>query len=479
MNNQEIVAKLWALCNVLRDDGITYHQYVTELTYILFLKMAKETDGVDQRMKIQENIPEGYRWDDLLKIGANDLKEYYDELLKTLEKKGTGLVKEIFLGAVSNIREPKNLYKIIHTIEGLDWYSQERETFGDLYEGLLEKNANEKKSGAGQYFTPRVLIDVMTELTNPKAGERCNDPACGTFGFMIAADQYVKKNTDNLYDLSQQQQEFQMYEAFVGAELVPETHRLALMNAMLHNIKGRIERIDTLSLDGAKMTGYDVVLTNPPFGTKKGGEQPSRDDFTFPTSNKQLNFLQHIYRSLKKGGRAAVVLPDNVLFVDGDGERIRKDLMQKCNLHTILRLPTGIFYAQGVKTNVLFFERGLSDKGNTQEIWFYDLRSNMPNFGKTNPLKREHFDEFVQCYQRDDRRKRQETYSEENPQGRWRRYTYEEICARDKTSLDLSWIRQGEETEEIPLNELIATMEEKAAKITEAIAQLKAIMGNE
>lgn len=477
MNNQEIVAKLWALCNVLRDDGITYHQYVTELTYILFLKMAKETDGVDQRMKIQENIPEGYRWDDLLKIGANDLKEYYDGLLKTLEKKGNGLVKEIFLGAVSNIREPKNLYKIIHTIEGLDWYSKERETFGDLYEGLLEKNASEKKSGAGQYFTPRVLIDVITELINPKAGERCNDPACGTFGFMIAADRYIKDQTDDLFSLSQEMQEFQINEAFTGGELVHETHRLALMNAMLHDIKGPIQLGDTLSSLGKQMTGYDVVLTNPPFGTKKGGERATRDDLTFPTSNKQLNFLQHIYRSLKRGGRAAVVLPDNVLFVDGDGERIRKDLMEKCNLHTILRLPTGIFYAQGVKTNVLFFERGHTDKGNTQEIWFYDLRSNMPNFGKTNPLKREHFDEFVQCYQRDDRHKRQETYSEENSQGRWRKYTYEEIIARDKTSLDITWLKQGEETEDIPLDELLENIEEKAINIMNAVEKLKKIFG--
>ena len=477
MNNQEIVAKLWALCNVLRDDGITYHQYVTELTYILFLKMAKETDGVDQRMKIQENIPEGYRWDDLLKIGANDLKEYYDGLLKTLEKKGNGLVKEIFLGAVSNIREPKNLYKIIHTIEGLDWYSKERETFGDLYEGLLEKNASEKKSGAGQYFTPRVLIDVITELINPKAGERCNDPACGTFGFMIAADRYIKDQTDDLFSLSQEMQEFQINEAFTGGELVHETHRLALMNAMLHDIKGHIQFGDTLSSLGKQMTGYDVVLTNPPFGTKKGGERATRDDLTFPTSNKQLNFLQHIYRSLKKGGRAAVVLPDNVLFVDGDGERIRKDLMEKCNLHTILRLPTGIFYAQGVKTNVLFFERGHTDKGNTQEVWFYDLRSNMPNFGKTNPLKREHFDEFVQCYQRDDRHKRQETYSEENSQGRWRKYTIEEIMARDKTSLDITWLKQGEETEDIPLDELLENIEEKATNIMNAVEKLKKIFG--
>ena len=439
--------------------------------------MAKETDGVDQRMKIQENIPEGYRWDDLLKIGANDLKEYYDGLLKTLEKKGNGLVKEIFLGAVSNIREPKNLYKIIHTIEGLDWYSKERETFGDLYEGLLEKNASEKKSGAGQYFTPRVLIDVITELINPKAGERCNDPACGTFGFMIAADRYIKDQTDDLFSLSQEMQEFQINEAFTGGELVHETHRLALMNAMLHDIKGPIQLGDTLSSLGKQMTGYDVVLTNPPFGTKKGGERATRDDLTFPTSNKQLNFLQHIYRSLKRGGRAAVVLPDNVLFVDGDGERIRKDLMEKCNLHTILRLPTGIFYAQGVKTNVLFFERGHTDKGNTQEIWFYDLRSNMPNFGKTNPLKREHFDEFVQCYQRDDRHKRQETYSEENSQGRWRKYTYEEIIARDKTSLDITWLKQGEETEDIPLDELLENIEEKAINIMNAVEKLKKIFG--
>ena len=472
MNNQEIVSKLWALCNVLRDDGITYHQYVTELTYILFLKMAKETNS-------EAEIPEVYRWDALVTKDGINLKKFYKQLLEHLGEQCGGRIQEIYAGAKSNIEEPKNLDKIIKTIDALDWYSAKEEGLGNLYEGLLEKNANEKKSGAGQYFTPRVLIDVMTALINPQAGERCNDPACGTFGFMIAADRYVKDHTDNLFDLSQALQEFQINEAFTGGELVHETHRLALMNAMLHDIKGHIQLGDTLSSLGKQMTGYDVVLTNPPFGTKKGGERATRDDLTFPTSNKQLNFLQHIYRSLKKGGRAAVVLPDNVLFVDGDGERIRKDLMEKCNLHTILRLPTGIFYAQGVKTNVLFFERGHTDKGNTKEVWFYDLRSNMPNFGKTNPLKKEHFEEFIQCYERDDRSKRQETYSTENPQGRWRKYTYEEICARDKTSLDLSWIRQGEESEEIPLSELIAAIEEKGANITEAIAQLKKIMGDE
>lgn len=352
MNTQEIVAKLWNLCNVLRDDGITYHQYVTELTYILFLKMAKETGS-------EENIPEGYRWDDLLARKGLELKSFYKELLDYLGERCTGRIQEIYKGAATNIDEPKNLEKIIRTIDELDWFSAKEEGLGNLYEGLLEKNANEKKSGAGQYFTPRVLIDVMTRLVAPKAGERCNDPACGTFGFMIAASNFVREQTNDFFDLDEKTADFEYTQAFTGCELVHDTHRLALMNAMLHDIQSKIILGDTLSNVGKEMQGYDVVLTNPPFGTKKGGERATRDDFTYPTSNKQLNFLQHIYRSLKADGkaRAAVVLPDNVLFADGDGERIRVDLMDKCNLHTILRLPTGIFYAQGVKTNVLFFTR--------------------------------------------------------------------------------------------------------------------------
>mgnify|MGYP000330995742 CR=1 FL=1 len=309
MTNQEIVAKLWNLCNVLRDDGITYHQYVTELTYILFLKMAKETGTEDK-------IPEKYRWDRLAEKDGLALKKFYEDLLRELGEKGTGRIQEIYSGARSNIEEPANLKKIITNINDLDWYSAKEEGLGNLYEGLLEKNANEKKSGAGQYFTPRVLIDVMTELIAPQPGERCNDPACGTFGFMIAADAYVKAHTDDLFSLTSEQQAFQKNEAFTGAELVHETHRLALMNAMLHDIDGKIYLCDTLSNQGKQMNGFDVVLTNPPFGTKKGGERANRDDFTFQTSNKQLNFLQHIYRSLKADGkaRAAVVLPDNVLF---------------------------------------------------------------------------------------------------------------------------------------------------------------------
>ena len=347
MTTQEIVSKLWNLCNVLRDDGITYHQYVTELTYILFLKMAKETGA-------EEQIPEAFRWDQLTSKSGLELKKFYKNLLSHLGENGTGRVREIYQGASTNIDEPKNLEKIIATIDGLDWYSAREEGLGNLYEGLLEKNANEKKSGAGQYFTPRVLIDVMTRLMKPQPGERCNDPACGTFGFMIAAHRYVKEHTFDFFDLDADTAEFEKGDAFTGCELVHDTHRLALMNAMLHDMGGQILLGDTLSNFGKQMSGFDLVLTNPPFGTKKGGERATRDDFTFSTSNKQLNFLQHIYRSLRTNGkaRAAVVLPDNVLFADGDGEKIRVDLMDKCNLHTVLRLPTGIFYAQGVKTNV-------------------------------------------------------------------------------------------------------------------------------
>lgn len=472
MTTKEIVSKLWNLCNVLRDDGITYHQYVTELTYILFLKMAKETG-------VETQIPEDYRWDNLVSKSGVELKKFYKELLTHLGEDCTGRVREIYQGASTNIDEPKNLEKIITTIDGLDWFSAKEEGLGNLYEGLLEKNANEKKSGAGQYFTPRVLIDVMTKLVKPQPGERCNDPACGTFGFMISASQYVRSQTDDFYDLDADTAKFEREEAFTGCELVHDTHRLALMNAMLHDIDGKILLGDTLSSSGMNMKDYDVVLTNPPFGTKKGGERATRDDFTFPTSNKQLNFLQHIYRSLKADGkaRAAVVLPDNVLFADGDGERIRLDLMDKCNLHTILRLPTGIFYAQGVKTNVLFFTRGKTDKHNTKEVWIYDLRNEMPSFGKTNPLKSEHFDEFVKCYADGDLSKRKETYSEENPNGRWRKFTIEDILARDKTSLDITWMKIESEADDYTLCELLDMIKEKSNNIAKAVAELEQLIG--
>lgn len=462
MTTQEIVQKLWNLCNVLRDDGITYHQYVTELTYILFLKMAKETNS-------EKNIPAEYRWDELKKHEGTELRSFYRELLLYLGEKTTGRIKEIYANANTNIDEPKNLQKIIKSIDELDWYSAKQEGLGDLYEGLLEKNANEKKSGAGQYFTPRKLINVIVKLVDPKPGERCNDPAAGTFGFMIAADGYIKEKTNNLFDLTEQEQSFQIEKAFTGCELVQEAHRLALMNSMLHDIEGEILLGDTLSSRGKAMSGYDVIMTNPPFGTKKGGERPTRDDFAYPTSNKQLNFLQHIYRALKADGkaRAAVVLPDNVLFQDGDGQRIRADLMDKCNLHTILRLPTGIFYAQGVKTNVLFFTRGKTDQDNTKEVWFYDLRTNMPSFGKRTPLTETHFGQFVKAYQAEDR-----TNVEDE---RWSRFTREDIKKKGD-SLDIGLIQDDSLSSYDNLPNPIDSAEDAIAKLEEAVDLLKSVV---
>lgn len=470
MKTSEIVQKLWNLCNVLRDDGITYQDYVTELTYILFLKMAKET-------QTEKNIPVGYRWDNLLDKSGLELQNFYNKLLSVLggkdDESGNSKVivpqdvKEIYKGAVSQIKEPKNLEKIIKDIDDLDWFSAKDEGLGDLYEGLLEKNANEKKSGAGQYFTPRPLINVMTQLVKPQPGERCNDPACGTFGFMIAAHQYVKEHTDDFMDLDSDTAEFESTEAFSGCELVEGTHRLALMNSLLHDINGKIYRGDTLSPLGESFKNYDVVLSNPPFGTKKGGERASRSDLLYSTSNKQLNFLQHIYRSLKANGkaRAAVVLPDNVLFADNDGVSIRVDLMDKCNVHTILRLPTGIFYAKGVQTNVVFFTRGASDKDNTKEVWFYDMRSNMRTFGVRTPLTEDDFSDFIKAYTAEDR------YAIEDP--RWSVFTRDEIEKKGNT-LDLGLIK--EEKREVSLSELVTQSEDLLSEFKDVMSSLETIV---
>lgn len=487
MTTQEIVSKLWNLCNVLRDDGITYHQYVTELTYILFLKMAKETgseskfsEGItlvesnkptleQEKQNNEKKLIQAYGWDVLIGKSGLELYKYYKDLLRLFGTYCIGRVREIYQGSMTNIEEPKNLEKIITAINELDWFSAREEGLGNLYEGLLEKNANEKKSGSGQYFTPRVLIDVMTRLMKPQPGERCNDPACGTFGFMIAASQYVREQTNDFFDLDEDMAEFERREAFTGCELVHDTHRLALMNAMLHNIDGQIILGDTLSGIGKSMTGYHLVLSNPPFGTRKGGERAARDDFAYPTGNKQLNFLQHIYGSLVTDGtgRAAVVLPDNVLFSDGDGEKIRCDLMDKCDLHTILRLPTGIFYAQGVKTNVLFFSRGKTDRGNTREVWFYDLRTNMPSFGKNTPLKEEHFADFERAYGAEDR------YAVQDE--RWRMFTREQIAQRGN-SLDLGLVRDDSVLDYDELPDPADSAEEAAANLEEAVDLLMSVV---
>jgi len=435
MTSIEIVQKLWSLCNVLRDDGITYHQYVNELTYILFLKMAAETGA-------EKKIPKGYRWADLIAKDGIEQHQFYRKLLLELGTKGKNSVRHIYTNAGTNIDEPKNLEKIVTAINKLDWFSARQEGLGDLYEGLLQKNADESKSGAGQYFTPRTLVNTMVQLIQPQIGERCGDPSCGTFGFMVVADQYAKSKRYAYNNLPLEQQGFQRCKAFTGIELNKDTHRLALMNALLHEIEGEIRHADALSTDGKIFKDYDVILTNPPFGARRGGERIRRDDLPYPSSNKQLNFLQMIYRSLKTDGkaRAAVVLPDNVLFADGDGQMIRADLMDKCNLHTVLRLPTGIFYAHGVKTNVFFFTRGKKDKANTKKVWIYDMRTNMPNFGKRTPMTRDHFQDFITAYGKSPygRSKRKD----QGETGRFRCFTRDQISKRND-SLDITWLQDN------------------------------------
>ena len=394
MSAQEIANKLWSLCNTLRDDGVSYGDYLNELTFILFLKLSEVKN-------FEDKIPEQYRWSYF--VNETDNLEAFTQYKKFLVEVSTlsnsELIQDIYTNANTNLKNPVNFKSIVSSIDQLDWYEEDdRDVIGDIYESLLQKNANEVKSGAGQYFTPRPLINVMVQLMAPQLGERWNDPACGTFGFMLAADQYLRKKHDEYYELDENERNFQLQQAFSGVELVSNTHRLAMMNAILHGMESNIILGDTLTELGKSQKGFDGVLANPPFGTKKGGERPTRDDLTFLTSNKQLNFLQHIYRSLKPGGRAAVVLPDNVLFEDGDGQKIRKDLMEKCNLHTILRLPTGIFYAAGVKTNVLFFTKGVKEEAQTQNVWFYDMRTNMPKFGKRTPFTEKAFEDFILAY---------------------------------------------------------------------------------
>ncbi len=468
----DIVQKLWNLCNVLRDDGITYLQYVTELTYLLFLKMAQETGTETQ-------LPEGYRWGDLISKGETEQLIFYRSLLLMLgSDKSSQRVQAIFANAQTSLKIPRILKKLVTSIDDLDWFSEHRDEFGDLYEGLLQKNADEKKSGAGQYFTPRPLIDAMVALIKPQPGELIQDPAAGTGGFLIAGDRYIRQNHE-VFEWTEAEQSFQQHQAFYGVELVQDAHRLLLMNMMLHGIEGAVDLGDTLSATGQQLAKADVIITNPPFGTKKGGGLPSRDDFTYPTSNKQLAFVQHIYRSLKPGGRAAVILPDNVLFEDGQGKSIRADLMNKCNLHTILRLPTGIFYAQGVKTNVLFFQRGTTEKDNTKNVWIYDMRTNMPSFGKRIPLTAGHFTEFEQCYGDDPNGHSLRVDLGEN--GRFRCFTREQIQNRNE-NLDISWLRDDslQSGDDLPEPEVIASeIMEKLRIATQEMAALLILLEGE
>ncbi|HCE3618644.1 TPA: N-6 DNA methylase [Vibrio parahaemolyticus] len=485
MSTQDLVAKLWNLCNLLRDDGVTYHEYLNELTYLIFLKMVEET-GQD------ELLPEGYRWEDLEAYNAATRLEQYQKLLAHLGYHGSLITKAIFKNASTVIRKPATLNKLVVEIDKLDWYSAKTEGLGDMYEGLLEINAGEKKSGAGQYFTPRVLIDVMVELMKPTLDDVIVDPTAGTGGFLISAHNYLEQHND-IQELEPALYDRYQHKTFFGMELVQDTHRLGMMNLMLHDLavddqNSGILFGDTLSNEGKALPPASLILANPPFGTKQGGGVPTRDDLVHYTSNKQLAFLHLMYhKMLKPGGRAAVVLPDNVLFEGSIGQTIRKDLMEKCNLHTILRLPTGIFYAAGVKTNVLFFSKPIDptqDKGQTQNVWVYDLRSNMPKFGKRTVLSKKQFDEFYEAVGSDltqvDENARQNFLSKHKDEidgCRLRCFSRNEIKAKDE-SLDLSWIRDenNEDASKLPAPDVL--INEALVEMAGAMEELKAILAD-
>jgi type I restriction enzyme M protein len=476
MNNNDIVQKLWNLCDVLRDDGINYSDYVTELVLLLFIKMEYENaeSGILQKHK----LPEYARWQTLSGLSGLNLLNHYRETLLKMSLSPDPLISAIYADAQTRLKEPRHLEQLIKSLDSIDWFSAKKDGLGDLYEGLLEKNATETKSGAGQYFTPRPLIDSMIHLVKPKAGETIQDPAAGTAGFLIAADAYIRSHTDDLYDLSQKQQTFQRNKAYVGMELVSGTRRLALMNCLLHGMEGDDEGVvhlgNTLGSAGTQLPRVDIILSNPPFGTAKGGGGPTRDDLTFATGNKQLAFLQHIYRGLKNGGRAAVVLPDNVLFEAGVGADIRRDLMDKCNLHTILRLPTGIFYAQGVKTNVLFFTKiSNNNVGSTKNVWVYDMRANMPKFGKRTPFTRAHFAEFEAVYGNDAHAIGERT--DQGEAGRFRSFSRESIAARND-DLYIAWLKDENAENATDLPEPAVLAQEAMGELEAAFAELQSIL---
>ncbi len=451
-NTSSIVSKVWSFCNPLRDVGVGYGDYLEQLTYLLFLKMADEYSKPPHNRPL--NIPKDFDWESLLARKGAELEVHYAHLLRELSTQ-RGILGQIFTKSQNKIQDPAMLAKIIGMIDSEQWLVLGADVKGDIYEGLLEQNAQDVKSGAGQYFTPRPLIRAMVECLQPLPGRTIADPACGTGGFFLAAYDYLVAH----HRLDKEQKQFLKHRTFFGNEIVASTRRLALMNLFLHNI-GDLDDANFISpadaLIAASPTTYDYVLANPPFGKKSSqtftneeGELEKEDltynrqDFWATTSNKQLNFVQHIRSMLKTTGAAAVVVPDNVLFEGGAGETVRRKLLETTDLHTILRLPTGIFYAQGVKANVIFFDNKPADKSAwTKEIWVYDYRTNIHHTLKKNPLKLDDLRDFIQCYNPENRHRRQETYhAETNPEGRWRKFTYEEIIARDKTSLDITWLK--------------------------------------
>jgi len=467
-NEQNLIKKVWTLATTLAGQGIGFTDYITQLTYLLFLKM----DDENVKMFGEDSaIPEGYRWEDLTNLDGIDLVKQYENTLEKLSSQ-ENLIGTIYTKAQNKIDKPVYLKKVITLINGESWLVMDGDVKGAIYESILEKNGQDKKSGAGQYFTPRSLIKAMVDVTNPQIGETVCDPACGTGGFLLAAYDHMKPQSAD-----RGKQDFLKNNALYGYDNTALVVTLASMNLYLHGIgTDRSPIICQDSLEKTPSVLVDVILANPPFGTRPSGSVDiDRPDFYVETKNNQLNFLQHMMVMLKNGGRAAVVLPDNVLFEGGAGETIRKEFLKNFNLHTILRLPTGIFYAQGVKANVLFFTKGTP----TKDIWFFDYRTGVKHTLATNPMLRHHLDEFVECYKADNINARTETYNAKtNPNGRWRKYSVDEVVKRDKTSLDISWIKFGDDDADLTLSELMTTIQQKSDNISKAVAELQKLLAN-
>lgn len=460
-----LIKKVGDIANVLAAAGVGFTDYLTQLTYILFLKMDDEREAYG----FESSIPEGYKWQDLLELSGEDLVDKYEEILEELAKKD-GLIGTIFTKASNKIDRPVLLAKVIEMVASENWYMMEGDLKGAIYESILEKNGQDKKSGAGQYFTPRALIKAMVDVIDPKITETVADPACGTGGFLLAAYEHMKPQSKEI-----SKQKFLKEHAFFGADNTPLVVTLASMNLYLHDIGTESSPIvcqDSLIDKSDKM--FDVILANPPFGTRPQGSvevYANRPEFV-KTSDNQVNFLQHIMSIVKTGGRVAVVLPDNVLTDGGATAKVREKLLKDFNLHTILRLPTGIFYANGVKTNVLFFEKGKP----TEDIWVYDYRTGIKHTLATKPMTRTDLDDFVVRYCSGHMQDRISTYSSENPNGRWRVFTKEEVYSRDLLKLDFKWMDLGEKDDRT-ISELLTDMQSKATAITDAVAKLQEILG--
>lgn len=498
MTESAIISKIWNLANVMRDDGVGYGDYLEQITYLLFLKMVDELNKPPYSKNIQlprikdiegNEIPNGdlCDWESLRTKNGAELESFYTQLLRTLSSE-KGMLGQIYAKSQNKIQDPAKLLRILNLIDQEDWTSMGSDIKGKIYEGLLEKNAEDTKSGAGQYFTPRSLINIMVQCVQPKPMKTIIDPACGSGGFFLAAYDYLSKKS-----LDRDEKKFLKDATFHGNEIVASTRRMCLMNLYLHGIgeiDGKPLIMSSDALISSDANTYDYVLANPPFGkkssytvTNEDGEVErddmsyNRQDFWETTSNKQLNFLQHIKTLLKINGEAAVVLPDNVLFEGGAGEEIRKRLLETTELHTILRLPTGIFYANGVKANVLFFtNKAASKEAQTKDVWIYDYRTNVHHTLKKKPLTEADLQDFVKCYNSENVYNRTETWSEENPDGRWRKYTYDEIIARDKTSLDIFWIKDQSLTDLDNLPEPDVLAQEIVDNIESALGSFREII---